>query len=76
VRQRSPGRGDVGDAGGQAGGDRAQQELDRGGPVAGAHQHGRVVGVVGEVLGPGGVLLAGDVPPARRRRRLVSTFVY
>ena len=49
------GRGDVGQAGGQAGGDRVQQELDRGRAVVVAHQHGRVVGVVGERARSGSV---------------------
>ena len=38
-------RGDVADAGGQAGGEPLQQELDRGRAVVGADQHRRVVGV-------------------------------
>ena len=53
------GRGDVRQAGGQAGGDRVQQELHRCRAVVAADQHGRVVGVdegLGAVL-----LLAGAV---------------
>ena len=48
--ERDPaGGGDVGQAGGQAGGQGVQHELDRGRAVVLADQHGRVVGVEGEL---------------------------
>src|SRR5262245_5278066 len=58
LQRYAAGRRDVGDAGGQAGGDRVQEELHRRRPLAGAHEYGRVVGVVGEVRGAAGVLRA------------------
>src|SRR5690606_33599223 len=55
------GGGDVGQPGGQAGGDRVEQELHRRRSQTGADEHLRVVGVVDERDGAGGVLLAGPV---------------
>ena len=58
VQRDAPRRGDVDDAGGDAGGDRVEQELHRRRAVAGADEHRGVVRVVDERLGAGGVLLA------------------
>ena len=49
---------DVRQTGGEAGRDRVQQNLDRGDALVGSYQNGRVVGVLHERLGTGGVLLA------------------
>src|SRR4051794_16014426 len=58
--------GDVGDAGGQAGGQRVEQELHGRGTVVVADEHGRVVGVEGE--GPlVGHVLHGAVEAVQRR---------
>ena len=46
VEVDAAGGGDVGDAGGEAGGQGVEQELHRGRAVVGADEHGRVVGVV------------------------------
>src|SRR5215475_946942 len=66
TQRDTPGRGDVGDASGQTGGDRMQQELNGRRSVAGPDQYGRVIGLVREVRGAGGVLLSGAVEAADR----------
>jgi hypothetical protein len=60
------GRGDVGDARGDARGQRVQQVLDRRRAVVRPDQHRRVVGVEGERL-PVGHLLLGPVEAVDRR---------